>query len=175
MSSPTRNKGVILLFELVLFSIYGAIMLVSKFVFHFLPNIHLLAMFIAVFTYVYRVKALIPIYVFVFLYGVTVAFDVWWVPYLYIWTILWAMCMIIPKKAKFAAVLFPIVCSLHGFLYGILYSPFQALAFGFDLKMTVAWIISGIPFDLIHGISNFALGFLVVPLASVIEKAHKAL
>ena len=80
-----------------------------------------------------------------------------------------------PKKIsrKWAMVVFPIVCAVHGFLYGTLYAPFQALAFGMDFKQTITWIISGIPWDIVHGVSNFLLGFFVWPISQAIIKAHK--
>ena len=55
----SRAKG-ITLYELVLFPILGVLMFVSKLFMEFLPNIHLLGMFIMVFTLVFRWKALIP-------------------------------------------------------------------------------------------------------------------
>ena len=170
-----QNKKFISVFELALFPMFAALMVASKYVMEILPNIHLIGMFVMLFTVVYRVKALIIIYIFAGIMGLLNGFSVWWVPYLYIWTILWAMTMVIPKNLpKWAGfIIYPIVCSLHGFLYGILYSPFQALAFGYTLEQTFVWIASGFPFDLIHGISNFAMGFLVYPLAEVIKKAQK--
>ena len=170
-----QNKKFLSVFELALFPMYAALMVASKYIMEILPNIHLLSMFVMLFTIVYRAKALIIIYIFALIMGVTAGFNVWWVPYLYIWTILWAATMLIPKNisSKAAMVVYPVVCSLHGFLYGVLYSPFQALAFGYTFEQTLVWIASGIPFDVIHGISNFAMGFLVFPLAEVIKKAQK--
>ena len=170
-----QNKKFISVFELALFPMYAALMVASKYAMEILPNIHLLSMFVILFTVVYRVKALLIIYIFALIMGVTAGFNVWWVPYLYIWTILWSVAMLIPKNIskKAAMIVYPIVCSLHGFLYGLLYSPFQALAFGYTFEQTIAWIVSGFPFDLIHGVSNFAAGLLIYPLAEVIKKAQK--
>ena len=160
------------LFELALFAMFGTLMFISKILLEFLPNVHLIGMFIILFTLIYRAKALIPLYVFVFLTGFFNGFNLWWVPYLYIWTILWALSMLIPKNAPdiVLMVLCPIICSIHGFLYGTFYAPFQALAFGLDYKQTIAWIIAGIPFDITHGISNFVAGLLVFPLYKVLKK-----
>ena len=49
---------------LIIFPMLGTIMFISKLIMEFLPNIHAVAMFIAVFTLVYRWKALIAIYVY---------------------------------------------------------------------------------------------------------------
>ena len=90
------------IFELVLFAMLGSLMFCSKVIMEVLPNIHLLGMFTITFTLVFRVKALIPIYVNVFLTGLYGGFNLWWMPYLYIWTILWALAMLIPKRRKAA-------------------------------------------------------------------------
>ena len=74
--------------EICLFGILSALMFVSKIVMEALPNIHLLGMLTVTYTIVFRKKALIPIYVYVFLNGLFAGFNAWWVPYLYIWTVL---------------------------------------------------------------------------------------
>ena len=151
---------------------FGSLMFASKILMEAFPNIHLLGMFTIMLTVVFRVRALIPIYIYVFLNGLFAGFDVWWFPYLYIWTILWGLTMLVPKNipARAAAIIYPLLCGLHGFAFGLLYAPAQALFFGLDLEQTVAWIIAGIPFDITHGISNLAVGLLVLPLSELLKK-----
>ncbi len=161
--------------EIAIFGTLGALMFVLKKLMEALPNIHLLAMFIVAITVVYRFKALYPIYIYVFLDGIFGGFNVWWIPYLYIWTILWGAVMLLPKKmpAKVAAVVYCAVAGAHGFLFGILYSPVQALFFGLSFKGTLAWIAAGFPFDAIHGVSNIISGLLIVPLIRVLRLVGK--
>ena len=85
--------------------------------------------------------------------------------------------MLLPQKMsiKVKTIVYPLICSLHGFAYGTLYAPAQALMFGFNLEQTVAWIVSGLPFDMIHGISNFAVGFMILPLVNLLNKLNKQL
>ena len=158
--------------ELIVFSMLGAIIFLSDLLMEALPNVHGVAMFIALFTLIYRSKALIPIYVFVFLNGVYAGFAQWWIPYLYIWTILWVLIMLSPEKAsiKTKFVLSIIFCSLHGLLFGILYVPLQALMFGLSFKGMITWIAVGFPFDIIHMCGNFAMSFLIIPLYKIIKK-----
>lgn len=138
----------------------------------FLPNIHLLGMFTMTYTVVFRKKALIPIYVYVLLNGVYAGFNMWWIPYLYLWTVLWAVTMVLPrnmsKKAK--CIVYPVVCSLHGLLFGTLYAPAQALMMGLSFKSTIAWIIAGLPWDAVHAAGNFVAGFLIYPLSELLNK-----
>ena len=161
--------------EISIFSMLGALMFCSKIIMEVLPNIHLLGMLTMVFTLTFGVKALIPIYIYVFLNGLYAGFNVWWIPYLYIWTILWAVTMILPKKMPhwLCYVLYPVICSLHGFAFGILYAPAQALFFKLDFPQTLAWISTGAVFDIVHGISNFCVGFLIVPFSKLLIKLSR--
>ena len=161
--------------EAVIFSMLGAIMYASKVITDVLPNIHLIGIFIVTITLVYRKKALYPIYIFVFLTGLLNGFATWWIPYLYIWTVLWAAVMILPQNIpqKIQPIVYMVVCGLHGLLYGVLYAPAQAILFGLDLKGMIAWIVAGLPFDAIHGISNFIGGLLVQPLVATLKLAKK--
>lgn len=158
--------------ELAVFGMLGTLMCISKYVMEFLPNMHLLAVFTVAFTVVFRKKALYPIYIFVFLVGLFSGFSVWWLPYLYIWAVLWGAVMLIPKNInpKIAPFVYIAVCSLHGFLYGTIYAPAQALLFGLDFKGMIAWIVAGLPFDMVHGFSNLILGVLIVPIIKVLKK-----
>lgn len=163
--------------EMTVFAMLGAIMYVSKVVMEGIPNVHLVGVFTVAITLVYRKKALYAVYTFVFLQGLFGGFSIWWIPYLYVWTILWAGTMLLPENMpkRIAPVVYMAVCSLHGFLFGTLYSPFQALFFGMSLKQTFAWIAAGFPYDCIHGISNLFCGILILPIAASLKKAEKSL
>ena len=151
---------------------FGALMFCSKLLMEAFPNIHLLGMFTMTLTVVFRFKALIPIYIYVVLNGIFAGFNMWWVPYLYIWTILWGITMLIPKKIPRAAacVIYPLICALHGLAYGTLYAPAQALMFGMNFEQTVAWIVAGFPFDIIHALSNLFVGMLIYPFSELLKK-----
>ena len=174
-NSSIKRKAKLTIYEMTLFSMFGALMFGSKKMMEFLPNIHLVGMFIVLLTVVYRSKALVPLYIYVFLDGVYGGFSMWWIPYLYVWTVLWVMAMLIPKRIPnaVAAVVFPVVCSLHGFIFGVLYAPFQAWMFNFTFEQTMAWIAAGSLFDVTHGISNFIAGLLILPLSLVLKKLNK--
>ncbi|NLL16459.1 MAG: hypothetical protein GX264_04610 [Clostridiales bacterium] len=176
VSSTQGKKKGLTIRETALFAMLGTLMFCSKILMEFLPNIHLLGMFTMVYTLAFRKKALIPIYVSVLLTGLYFGFNMWWLPYIYIWTILWAVTMALPrnmsKKARY--IVYPIVCCLHGLLYGTLYAPAQALMMGLGFKAMLAWIVSGLPWDLVHGAGNLVAGLLIVPLAELLGKLQKA-
>ena len=117
---------------MAIFSMLGAVMFASKLLLELLPNIHLLGMFTMAYTVVYRRRALIPIYVYVLLNGIFCGFAAWWLPYLYLWAILWGVTMLLPRglRPRLAVPMYMLVCGLHGLLFGTLYAPAQALLFG---------------------------------------------
>ena len=159
--------------ELVIFAMLGALMFALKLVMEQFPNIHLVGIIVVAMSAVYRSKALYPLYLFVFLFGLYYGFSQWWLPYLYIWTLLWGAVMLVPQRLsdRTKNIMYIVLCGLHGFLYGTLYAPAQALLMGFDFKMTIAWIINGLPFDLIHGVSNLVCGILILPIIKALKRA----
>ena len=163
--------------EMTTFAFLGGLMYASKIALEWAPNIHLLGVFTVAFTIVYRKKALYPIYTYVFLNGLLAGFSTWWYPHLYLWLILWAVVMLLPRTmpVKAAILVYMLVCSAHGFLYGTLYAPFQAIAFGMNLEGMIAWIIAGFPFDAIHGISNFFSGILIMPIVHALKLAERGM
>jgi len=161
--------------ETAIFGMLGSIMYASKFVMEMLPNVHLLGVFTVAFTVVYRKKALYPIYTYVLLNGIFCGFATWWIPYLYIWTVLWGAVMLLPGNMPkgIRPLVYMTVCAAHGFLFGTLYAPAQAFLFGLNFKGMIAWIVAGLPWDCIHGISNFLCGILIMPIISILNRAEK--
>lgn len=161
--------------KIIVLAMLGALMFASKQLMEFLPNIHMIAMLIAVYTLVYRVWALIPIYVFAFLEGLLFGFAQWWYPYLYIWTVLWGAIMLVPQKMP-NKIRIPIcigLCVLHGLLYGVLYAPLQAWMFGYSFKQMLAWIAIGFPWDVVHACGNLVLGLLLYSLYPALSKLEQ--
>lgn len=161
--------------EIAIFAMLGAVMYASKILMELAPNIHLLGVFTIAYTVVYRKKALYPIYIYVLLNGIFSGFASWWIPYLYIWTVLWGVTMLLPRKMpkKLRLIVYMVVCGLHGLAFGVLYAPVQALLFGLNLKGIIAWIVAGLPFDFIHGVSNFFCGIMIVPIISALRLADR--
>ena len=148
----------------------GAVMFCTKFIMEALPNIHPLGMLTMAFTVVYRVKALIPLYVYVFLNGIFAGFDVWWIPYLYLWTILWGITMLLPRRMpkKLACVVYSVICSLHGLVFGALYAPVWAIMYSLSFEEMIAWIIAGISFDVLHFVGNLLASLFILPLIELL-------
>ena len=83
--------------------------------------------------------------------------------------------MLLPKNMPkaVACVVYPLLCAMHGLLFGALYAPVQALMYHFTFKQTLTWIAAGLTFDIIHMIGNFAVGLLIFPVSIVLKKLTK--
>ena len=164
------KNGKLTIREMAVFAMLGALMYASKMIMEVAPNVHLLGVFTIAFTVVYRKKALYPIYTYVLLNGIFCGFATWWIPYLYLWAVLWGATMLLPKRIqeKIRPLVYMLLCAAHGFLFGTLYAPAQALLYGLSFQKMVAWIISGLPWDFVHGVSNFFCGILIVPVIKIL-------
>ena len=99
-------------------------------------------------------------------------------PYLYLWLVLWAVTMLLPRQLPLWArvPVYAGVCGLFGLAYGSLYAPYQAAVFlKWDLKKTLAWIAAGFPWDVTHALGNLALGTLIVPLTELLRQLESRL
>lgn len=171
------KNGKLTIREMAVFAMLGALMYASKMIMEVAPNVHLLGAFTIAFTVVYRKKALYPIYTYVLLNGIFCGFATWWIPYLYLWAVLWGATMLLPKRIpeKIRPLVYMLLCAAHGFLFGTLYAPAQALLYGLSFQKMVAWIISGLPWDFVHGVSNFFCGILIVPIVKILTFLEKNL
>ena len=162
--------------EITVFAMLSAVMFASKVAMEGIPNVHLLGTFVVAFTLTYRKKALLPIYGYVFVNGIWEGFSPFgWLPELYLWLILWGVVMLLPKKMPkvMAPIVYMLVSCLHGLFFGVLYAPVYALFSGMGWDRVWLWVLAGLPFDLLHGIGNFALGTLILPIATLLKRIDK--
>ncbi len=161
--------------EICLFGLLGGLIYASKAILAMLPNIHLVGVMIVAITAVYRKKAVWSIYVFILLSGLLDGFGLWWFSYLYIWLPLWVGVMLLPQNMKpfVKNLVYMCLCSAHGFTYGLLYLPVQAVITGLSYQELSAWYVAGIPYDLIHGVSNFFCGLLIYPIIKVLKEIER--
>ncbi len=175
MIKAKKGKKNLTLREIAVFSMLGTVMYLGDLLMEWAPNIHFVGVLTVVYTLVYRKKALIPLYLYVLLNGLYAGFNMWWMPYLYIWTVLWGVTMLLPRNLHFsiAAIMYSVVCAIHGFAFGALYAPAQAIMFNLDFKAMVAWIVAGLPFDIIHGFGDLAASIIIMPMTAVICRLER--
>ena len=171
-----RSKALVTVYEIVVMGMLGAVMVVSDLIMNIIPNVHLVGVLIVVLTVLYRWKALFPLYVYVMLIGLFEGIGKWWIPYLYVWTILWGMVMLLPRRMPkwLAPVAYALVCGLHGFAFGFFWIPSQMVFMSFTLEQALIWWKFGfLTADIPHGIGNLVGSTLVLPLVNLIRKMDK--
>ena len=122
-----------------------------------LPNIELVSLMVILYTLVLGKRVLNILITFTILEGVFHGFGIWWVSYLYIWPILAGLTALL-RQFDAPDWGYGILSCLFGLSLGFLCSlPYIAGGPG----AMFAWWIAGIPFDLVHGISNLIIGLVL--------------
>ena len=144
-----------------------AIIEACKMVMQGLPNIEVTSFFVILFTLVLGRKMLLVVPAFTLIEGCIFGFGLWWVMYLYAWPVLALITWFIRKKDS--VMLYSIVSGLFGLFFGALCSiPYLFIG---GPSMMFSWWIAGIPFDLIHGASNFVIMLLLYkPVRRIMDR-----
>ena len=137
----------------------------------FLPNIELVSPLIIVYTLAFRRRVFYVIYTFVLVEGLIWGFNIWWIPYLYVWTLL-ALAALLLRSMKHPLG-WAILAGAFGLLFGALCAIPEIFVGG--LAFALSWWVNGIPFDLVHGVGNFVLCFLLIrPLTRLFDRLNTA-
>jgi energy-coupling factor transport system substrate-specific component len=156
--------------DIALIGIMSSILLAVQVVMSFLPNIELVSLLVILFTLVYGWKSLYIIYTFVALEGFIYGIGAWWINYLYVWTVLFAITMLLRRMKT--TLLWAVVSGVFGLSFGALCSIPYFISGG--IPSGFAYWVQGIPFDLLHCAGNFvATLVLFQPLYRVLNKINK--
>ena len=119
-----------------------------------LPNIEPVSLLILVYTLVYGGQVFYIVYTFVLLEGLLFGFHLWWVTYLYIWT-LWAAVVLLLRRGREKP---PLMWAAASGAFGLSFGALDALPYlaGGLMAAFSRWV-SGIPFDVLHCLGNFFL------------------
>ena len=148
----------------------AAILLIGQVGMAFLPNIEPVSTLIILYTLTHKKYTFYIIYVFVLLEGILYGFGIWWVSYLYIWSILALIVLALQKLDN--AVLWAVVSGAFGLLFGALCAIPYLISGG--IGAAFAYWSAGIPYDILHCGGNFALTLILYkPLTRLIRKLHQ--
>ena len=137
--------------EIVIYGILSAVLLAAQVSLGFLPNIEIVTLLILVYTLVFRKKVFFIIYIFVFLEGLIYGFGLWWINYLYVWSIQALITLLFRKNDS--VWFWSILSGIYGITFGALCTiPYFAIG---GISGAFAYWTSGLLFDIIHCISNF--------------------
>lgn len=158
--------------EIALMGVMLATIEGAKLAMAYLPNIELVTLLIILYSLFFGKKIYYVMAGFILIEGCIYGFGIWWFMYVYIWPILAILTNLFKKQQS---VLF---WSIFSGAYGLFYGALCAIVYIFisGPKGALAWWIAGIPFDIIHCVSNFALCmFLFIPLRKAMQVLKKRL
>ena len=154
--------------EVAYLGISLALLEASKLALDMLPNIEVVTLLFIVYTIFFGRKTFPVAIGFTVIECFLKGFNVWSIMYLYIWPLL----IILVSVANRHKVGYVFYCILSGF-FGLFFGLFCSIPYLFigGWTMAVTWWISGIPYDVIHCVSNFVLCLLLFkPLYAVMRK-----
>ncbi len=169
--------------NITLIGMLSSILFALQYILQGIPNVELVSLLILVYTCVLKRKTLYIIAVFVLLEGFFYGFGIWFIGYLYIWFLLYVIARLLCKNHA-PLEIHPLTWALASGAFGLgfgasfaLISFFLGLASGGisgGLTSAFGYWVSGITFDLIHGISNFLVAlFLFRPSYKVLNMLTK--
>lgn len=163
-----RNIG-LSVFRVALFGIFGGLAFAAKFALAFLPNIEPVSLMVMLFAVTFGWMGIFPTYVYVALEILVFGFGTWNIPYLYIWTVLFVAALALRKMTN--PVGWALLSGVFGLLFGVLSLPSHWVMSGFAGGL--AWVISGIPYDVAHCVGNFVIALILFkPLRTLLEKLY---
>ena len=152
--------------EIAELSLICALMVAGKEGLRVIPNVHPVTLLLLLATAVYGVKALYPAFGFAILEIALYGAGLWNLMYLYVWPIV--VFAALPFRQSRSRALWAALAGVHGLCFGALCAiPYLFIG---GWKMAFTWWLSGIPYDVIHCVSNAVLVFaLLPPLRKLLE------
>lgn len=149
-------------------ALLSAILYVSKVALEFLPNVELVSLLTILYTLVFGKEAFLIVTVFNLFELIQWGFGTWWVSYLYVWPLLALITLLLKKIIKEDFLIWSIVSGLFGLVFG---SLFAIVYIPVDPAYALAYWISGLPWDVWHGVCNFILMLVIgKPLYLLLKK-----
>ena len=156
--------------RLVLSGLMGALLVVSKQAMSGLPNIEPVTLLIILFALELPRETPGSITVFLVLQGVLYGFGLWWAMYLYVWYLLAFLARLLRRMDH--ALDWAVFSGLYGLCFVGLCAAVYLVAK--TPAFALSWWLSGLSYDAMHGVGNFALMLLLYrPLRTALRTAKK--
>lgn len=139
------------------------------------PNIEMTSFFVILFTLRFPRLMRYVIPAFILIEGMIYGFGLWWIMYLYAWPLLAVLTHAFSHADS--PLFFAMLSGLFGLCFGMLcaiphfFIGFVGGGVGSGFRQMFAWWVAGIPFDLLHGVSNFAFMLaLYRPISNLLRR-----
>ena len=135
-----------------------------------LPNIELVTLLIILFTIFLGWKSVIAVVAFVLMECAIYGFGLWTIMYFYVWPLLVILTLLL--KRFNSIIIYTVLSAMFGFFFGAFCSiPYFFIG---GPHMAFTWWVAGIPYDILHGISNMVLcAVLFKPLNAALNRLKR--
>ena len=131
-----------------------AIIYACKVALESIPNVELVSFLTIMYAITFGIDAIFAVTVFNMLELVQWGPGTWWISYLYVWPLLAVITIVFKKKLGSEPLYWAILSGVFGLFFG---SLFAVLYIPIDVKYAATYFISGLPYDVLHCISNFII------------------
>ena len=158
--------------DITLIAILSASLTAGKFVLSAVPNVEIVTFLFIIYTVVFGLKrAFFTSVVFttneILIYG----FGTWLLGYYILWPTLILVTHML-KRTVNSEYGFAAIAAIFGFTFGLFFALFESIFYG--IGYAIPYWISGIPFDIVHGVSNFIIVLVLYkPLTRTINTAKE--
>ena len=128
-----------------------AIIYACKVALESIPNVELVSFLTIMYAISFGIDAIFAVTVFNLLELVQWGPGTWWISYLYVWPLLAVITIVFKKKLGSEPLYWAILSGVFGLFFG---SLFAVLYIPIDVKYAATYFISGLPYDVLHCISN---------------------
>ena len=159
--------------DIALIGILSATITAGKLALSFIPNVEIVTLLFIVYTIVFgREKGFLISLVFtttdILIYG----FSTWLLGYYIVWPMLIIITGLMKERIK-SEYGYAAIGAIFGYTFGLFFAVVESFFYGAAYGWTY-WI-RGIPFDLIHGTSNFIIILILYkPITDILMKLKKS-
>lgn len=158
--------------RIVSIAFLSALLIVSKEVLSFLPNIEIVTLLLMVYTYTLGLKDSLSVsFIFTLIQSILYPPHMWVFTYLIIWPLL-ILITSFAKKKNVSTLTLAVLSGLFGLSFGFINTLVSIPYFGINTFYSI-WMM-GLPWDLVHGVSNYFIVLLLFePLLKSFSKVIK--
>ncbi len=141
--------------DIALIGLLSASITSGKLILSFIPNVEVVSLLFIVYTVTFGLKPSILVSIIfttteILIYG----FSTWFLVYYFIWPLLIILTHFIKGTIR-NEYGYATVAGLFGLFFGAFFAIIESFFYGYAYG--IAYWISGIPFDIVHGVSNFII------------------
>ncbi len=144
--------------QLALPGILTAVLLGGQVALAALPNVEIVSLLVILYSLLLGRRVFLVVYAFALLEGFLYGFGLWWISYLYVWSLLAGLALILGRRER-PALFWALVSGFFGLGFGAL-CALPYLAAGGPAAALSYWL-AGLGFDLVHCGGNFGMCLLL--------------